>query len=314
MTFALVCMSHSPLLEFSEAPQEVLDEVHGAFGAARDFVTEFDPDLIVSFAPDHYNGFFYELMPQFCIGYEATSVGDYDSETGPLDVPAELAQGLAVSVIEAGLDCAISLKMEVDHGAVQPLELLFGGIARKPVIPIFVNSVAPPFAPMRRIRLFGRAVGDYLRSLDARVLVIGSGGLSHDPPVPQIATATEDQRKLLLNGRHPTAQARAARQQRVIDEARAFARGESAIMDLNPEWDRNLMAILASGELDQLDGWTAAQMAAEAGKSSHEVRTWVAAHNAMQAAVGEYEATYSYYRPIRELITGFGVTTVVPKR
>ena len=289
MTLALVNMSHSPLLQFSEASREVLDDLDGAFGAARRFATDFDPDLIVLFAPDHYNGFFYELMPQFCIGYEATSVGDYDSEAGPLDVPTEIAQRLAASVLADGVDCAISLKMEVDHGAVQPLEILFGGITAKPVIPVFVNSVAPPFAPMRR-----------------------AGGLSHDPPVPQIATATEEQRKLLLSGRHPTAAARAARQQRVIDTAKAFARGEADIRDLNPEWDREFMSILASGQLDRLDDWTAEEMAAEAGKSSHEVRTWVASHNAMKAAVGEYRSTFSYYRPIPELIAGFGVTTVLP--
>ncbi|MER6170721.1 3-carboxyethylcatechol 2,3-dioxygenase [Streptosporangium sp. NPDC001681] len=312
MTLALVNMSHSPLLQFSEASREVLDDLDGAFGAARRFAADFDPELIVLFAPDHYNGFFYELMPQFCIGYQATGVGDYDSEAGPLDVPTEIAQRLAASVLDDGVDCAISLKMEVDHGAVQPLEILFGGITAKPVIPIFVNSVAPPFAPMRRVGAFGRAVGNFLKDLDARVLVIGSGGLSHDPPVPQIATATEEQRKLLLNGRHPTAAARAARQQRVIDAARAFARGEANIRDLNPEWDREFMSILSSGQLDRLDDWTAEEMAAEAGKSCHEVRTWVASHNAMKAGVGEYRSTFSYYRPIPELIAGFGVTTVLP--
>ena len=31
----------------------------------------FDPDLVVVFGPDHFNGFFYELMPAFCIGTAA---------------------------------------------------------------------------------------------------------------------------------------------------------------------------------------------------------------------------------------------------
>ena len=62
-----------------------------------------------------------------------------------------------------------------------------------------------------------------MKTLDKKVLIIGSGGLSHDPPVPQIATATPEQKAMLLNGRHPTAAARNARQQRVIDTAAAFA-------------------------------------------------------------------------------------------
>ena len=36
----------------------------------------------MNFAPDHYNGFFYRLMPPFCIGYAAESIGDYDSQVG----------------------------------------------------------------------------------------------------------------------------------------------------------------------------------------------------------------------------------------
>jgi 2,3-dihydroxyphenylpropionate 1,2-dioxygenase len=215
-------------------------------------------------------------------------------------------------VLNQGVDIAVSLEMEIDHGAVQPLEILLGGIATKPVIPIFINSVATPLCPMRRIRLLGEAVGTYLKNLDRKVLVLGSGGLSHDPPVPQWATATEQQRMMLLDGRHPTAAARAVRQQRVIDAAKAFTKGEAAIMDLAPEWDRRLLDILASGELDQLDTWTAREMAATGGNSAHEVRTWVAAHNAMKAGAGRYTVTSEYYRPIPEFIAGFAVTTAVP--
>lgn len=310
MTLALVCMSHSPLLEAGEPPEEVRADVESALSAARAFVEEYEPELVVAFAPDHYNGFFYELMPQFCIGYEASGVGDFGSDTTPYDVPAEAAD-LAASVIDAGVDVAVSLKMQVDHGAVQPLELLFGSVAAAPVIPIFVNSVAPPFAPMHRVRLLGEAVGRYLSGHDKRVLVIGSGGLSHDPPVPQLATATEQQqRALLLDGRNPTPEARAQREQRVKAAALAFARGEAGIQDLNPDWDRAFLDVCASGQTTLFDRYRAADMAKAAGNSVHEVRTWVAAYSALRAA-GPYRMTSSYYRAIPELIAGFAVTTAV---
>jgi 2,3-dihydroxyphenylpropionate 1,2-dioxygenase len=54
-----------------------------------------------------------------------------------------------------------------------------------------------------------------------------------------------------------------------------------------------------------------AQMAADAGNSAHEVRTWVAAFSALGAA-GPYSVEYEYYRPIREYIAGFGVMTARP--
>jgi 2,3-dihydroxyphenylpropionate 1,2-dioxygenase len=183
MSLALVAMSHSPLLELSQPPAELTADVETAFAAARQFVKEYDPELVVVFGPDHYNGFFYELMPQFCIGLAATSIGDFGSTAGPLDVPKATAEGLAQAALDGGVDLAVSLRMEVDHGMVQPLEVLFGGLDTVPTVPFFINSVAPPFTPVPRVRVLGEALGRYLSGLDKRVLLIGSGGLSHEPPV-----------------------------------------------------------------------------------------------------------------------------------
>jgi 2,3-dihydroxyphenylpropionate 1,2-dioxygenase len=310
MTLALLATSHSPLLEHAELDAEVSAELESAFAQARRFVHEFEPDVIVNFAPDHYNGFFYKLMPPFCIGYAAESIGDYDSQAGRLDVPEDMARALAEAVIGDGIDLAVSLDMQVDHGAVQPMEILYGDIRARPFVPIFINSVAPPFTPIRRIRSLGEAVGRHLATLDARVLLIASGGLSHAPPVPRWATATPDQRRMLLGDGGPLSPAaRDARQQRVIETAREFAAGTATIQDLAPDWDRELMRILASGDLTPLDAWTPEEMTRIAGNSSHEVRTWIAAHAALRAA-GPYTVGYSYYRPIREMIAGFGLTTV----
>ncbi|MDO9378829.1 MAG: 3-carboxyethylcatechol 2,3-dioxygenase [Nocardioidaceae bacterium] len=311
MTLALLTTSHSPLLEFADLDKQLSDELEGEFETARKFVADYDADLVVNFGPDHYNGFFYNLMPAFCIGYAATSIGDYGSHAGPLDVPADVARGIAEAVLAAEVDIAVSLQMEVDHGAVQPMEIVYGDITAKPFVPIFINSVAPPFTPLTRVRRLGEAIGTYLAGLDRRVLMISSGGLSHDPPVPRIATANEAQRKMLLgeNGT-PTPEARVARQQRVIDTAKAFAAGIADIQELAPDWDRRLMEILASGDLSPLDSWSPDEMTRIAGNSSHEVRTWIAGYAALGAA-GTYTVQHSYYRPIKELIAGFGLTTVV---
>src|SRR5690606_15341660 len=162
---------------------------------------------------------------------------------------------------------------------------------------------------LSRVRLLGEAIGRFLATRDEKVLLIASGGLSHDPPVPRLATATPDQRSMLLGDGGPLSpDARAARQQRVIDAARAFAAGTATIQDLAPEWDKELLRILASGDLSPLDAWTPEEMTRTAGNSSHEVRTWIAAYAALGAA-GPYAVQYSYYRPIRELIAGFGLTT-----
>jgi len=119
-------MSHSPLLNLPGPSQDLLDDIETALAGARDFVAAYDPELVVIFSPDHYNGFFYRTMPPFCIGTAAQGVGDYGTHAGPLDVPADVATDCARAVLESGIDIAISASMDVDHGTVQPLEKLFG--------------------------------------------------------------------------------------------------------------------------------------------------------------------------------------------
>lgn len=304
-------MSHSPLLNLPGPSRDLLDDIDVVLTQARDFVADFNPEIVVIFAPDHYNGFFYKLMPPFCIGTEAQGVGDYGTHKGPLDVPEATAVACAKAVLSAGVDIAISANMDVDHGTVQPLEKLFGDATARPVIPIFINSVATPLGPLHRCRTLGTAVGSYLATLDKRVLVVGSGGLSHDPPVPTLATATPAVVQRIVHGAPMTPEQRLARQTAVMDAAEHFAGGGSDLAPLNPEWDQKFLEILDSGQLDDLDKWSNSFIAAEGGNSAHEIRTWVAAFAAL-AAAGPYATGLRYYRPAPELIAGFAVRTAVP--
>lgn len=311
MALALCCMSHSPLLDLCEHDPELAADVDDALANARDFVAAYDPDVVVLFTPDHYNGFFYRLMPPFCLGYEASGVGDYGTASGPLNVPRGIAEACAQSVLDAGIDLAISVSMEVDHGGVQPLEKLFGDARAKPVVPIFINSVAAPLGPISRARLLGDAIGKFISTLSERVLIIGSGGLSHDPPVPTLATASEEAATRIITGQEMTPAQRQARTDRVISAATEFASGTGPLRPLNPEWDRALLKLLHTADLEALDAWDNRWIEQQAGGSAHEVRTWVAAHAAL-AAAGPYSVQYQYYRPIPELIAGFAVTTALP--
>jgi 2,3-dihydroxyphenylpropionate 1,2-dioxygenase len=304
-------MSHSPLLNLPGPSRDLLDDIDVAITQARDFVADFNPEIVVIFAPDHYNGFFYKLMPPFCIGTEAQGVGDYGTHKGPLDVPEATAVACAKAVLSAGVDIAISANMDVDHGTVQPLEKLFGDATARPVIPIFINSVATPLGPLHRCRTLGTAVGSYLATLDKRVLVVGSGGLSHDPPVPTLATATPAVVQRIVHGAPMTPEQRLARQTAVMDAAKNFAGGGSDLAPLNPQWDQQFLEILDGGQLDDLDKWSNSFIAAEGGNSAHEIRTWVAAFAAL-AVAGPYATGLRYYRPAPELIAGFAVRTAVP--
>jgi 2,3-dihydroxyphenylpropionate 1,2-dioxygenase len=310
VSLALCCMSHSPLLNLPGPSQDLLDDIESALADARDFVTDYDPELVVIFSPDHYNGFFYRTMPAFCIGTAATGIGDYGTYAGPLNVPDDVATECAKHVLESDIDVAISASMDVDHGTVQPLQKLFGAATARPVIPIFINSVATPLGPLRRVRALGAAVGTYLETLGKRILVLGSGGLSHDPPVPTLATAPPAALSRIVHGAPMTPEQRQARQVAVIEAAQAFAHGDSPLQPLNPDWDHAFLELLDSNRLSEVDGWSNEWIEQEAGHSAHEIRTWVAAFAAL-AGHGPYRTDHRFYRAAPELIAGFAIRTAV---
>lgn len=312
MTIHLKCLSHTPLRGLNDPGADVEVEVDAVLAKAKAEVEAFDPELIIIFAPDHYNGLFYDLMPPFVIATAAESVGDYKTLLGALSIPKDLALDLARLILDSDVDIAISHRLQVDHGCTQTLEELTGGLTRYPVIPIIINSVAPPFGPYRRVRKLGDAVGKFVAKLNKRVLILGTGGLSHEPPVPLLAGANDDIANFLIAGRNPTPEFRAARQARTLATGMIFGTPECDLTPLNPEWDEDFMDLLVRGQLDRCDAFDIDEISRMAGRSTHEIRTWVAAFAAL-AAIGPYNAHRDYYRPINEWIAGYGVLSASPK-
>ena len=230
----------------------------------------------------------------------------FSSAAGVLPVPTALAEACAHSVMKSGIDLAVSYCMQVDHGFAQPLELLLGGLDKLPVLPVFINGVATPLPGFQRTRMLGEAMGRFLSTLNKRVLILGSGGLSHQPPVPELAKVDAHMRdRLLGSGKQLPPDERELRQRRVIEAAERFVEDQKTLHPLNPIWDNQFMTLLEQGRLTELDAISNEELSAIAGKSTHEVKTWAAAF-ATLAAMGRYRAEGRYYRPIPEWIAGFG--------
>lgn len=308
MPRAFLGMSHSPLIDLNPIAPQVDAELKGAMAAAGAEVRAFDPQLVVLVGPDHYNGFFNELMPPFCLGTQATSVGDYLTPAGPLNVAGDVALALATRLMDEDFDVAVSRRMQVDHGFAQALQVLWGGLeATPPVVPLFVNAVAQPGIPrLRRCRALGAALGRFLDGCPQRTLVIGSGGLSHEPPVPTLAHPDAAVRERITVRREPTQAEREAKTEKVKAAGMALAAGDSSMKPLNPDWDRRWMDALESGVLDELVTWSEDGIEREAGLSAHESKSWLVARAAMPAGVALHR-TLRYYRAVPELIAGYGV-------
>jgi 2,3-dihydroxyphenylpropionate 1,2-dioxygenase len=199
--------------------------------------------------------------------------------------------------------------MKVDHGFSQILDLMLGNITVYPLVPVMINCAAPPRPTFRRVRLLGEAVGRFARQRGLRVLFVGSGGLSHDPPIPQIEGADTRLREAMINGRNPSASDRETRESRVVSVALEFIAGRSReTQSPDPVWDRQFIDLLANQNIQEVDQWSEDGVSAVAGCGGHEVRTWIAAFSALTAATGAgYRTEVDYYDVVPEWMTGMGI-------
>jgi protocatechuate 4,5-dioxygenase beta chain len=94
-----------------------------------------------------------------------------------------LSWHLIESLVADEFDITMCQEMLVDHAATLPMALLWPGGGPWPVriVPIAMNHVQHPLPSPKRCHALGKAVGRALDAWesDARVVVLGTGGLSH---------------------------------------------------------------------------------------------------------------------------------------
>jgi 2,3-dihydroxyphenylpropionate 1,2-dioxygenase len=248
-------------------------------------VAAFDPQLIVMFAPDHFNGFFYDLMPPFCLGVRARGAGDWDYSSAPLRAGGAGARSAALCA-QRGRG---SGRFLADAGRpwLYPAAGAAGGrCGALSGAAIFINGAAHPLPPMHRAVALGRAVGRFWPG-GRNVLILGSGGLSHDPPTPQMGHVPPEVEEFLIAGRNPPGAG--ARQANVLAKGAAGSRrrqGRDAAA--GPAWDEGLIADLLAAAWIALQRWRTPK-SSRGGRGGHEIRAWAAAFAALDA-IGPYGA------------------------
>jgi 2,3-dihydroxyphenylpropionate 1,2-dioxygenase len=302
-----VGMSHSPFATL--LPPAADDEPGGRFLADTRRVAAavelLKPDAVVVIGPDHFHANFYDQMPPFVLGVEAaTGFGDFGSTSGPLPVDSGLAWAIRDGLSDAGFDVALSYALTVDHGVVQSYEMATGGVGI-PLVPLVLNTAAPPLPSLRRCVDLGRALGDAIRQAVApdRVLVIASGGLSHWLPSndPRDPSVSGERRDSLIHGRKDARAFAAVREPRV----RAMAGNPDA--PVNAAWDRWFLDQLAGNDLAPVVALGHDKLEHEAGSGGHEIRTWLVGHAAVARPL-----VWDSYEPVPEWITGMGIGATFP--
>ena len=297
-----VGMSHSPFATMT--PPERPSDPGGQFVAdvARiaEAVARRAPDAVVVIGPDHFHANFYDVMPPFVLGVEeVVAFGDFGTRSGPLPVAADLAWSIRDTLARDGFDLSLSYSLTVDHGVVQTYDMLTGA-SEVPLVPIVLNTAAPPLPAMARCVELGTALRGAIEAaaFPGRVLVAASGGLSHWLPSndPRDPSMPGERRASVIHGRRDVHAVAAAR------EPRVRAMGGDPNARVNAGWDRWFLDRLAAGDFAAVAELGDDHLQAVAGSGAHEVRTWLAGI----AAVGRPLA-WSAYEPVPEWITGMGV-------
>lgn len=153
---------------------------------ARDWLAQARPDVVVMFYNDHGLNFFLDKMPTFAVG-AAAQYNNADEGWGIPTLPPfkgnlDLSWHLINELVAKDFDIVTCQEVLVDHAVTLPLKLLWPQ-ENCPValVPVCINTVQYPLPSARRCEALGRAVGQAIASWesDARVLVMGTGGLSH---------------------------------------------------------------------------------------------------------------------------------------
>jgi len=199
-------ISHSPTMgvEFDRSGDR-----SGVFDAAwqpwfdgtrpvRELLEELAPDHLVVVYNDHLNYFTLDCYPTLALG-----VGDgfrqMDEGWGTRDLPplpGDHRWGVHLSghLVARDFDLTICQDLGIDHGIFSWMPYVVDPPWSVPITPIAVNMIREPLPRPQRMAALGVALRAGIESFpgDQRVIVIASGGMSHQISGARFGIANED--------------------------------------------------------------------------------------------------------------------------
>jgi protocatechuate 4,5-dioxygenase beta chain len=185
-----VATTHVPSIGKAIADKKENDPYWAPFFRGFDYVHQWlaraKPDVAVVFYNDHGLNFFLDKLPTFAVG----AADQYRSEDEGWGIPvSQAARGDAAfswhlinTLVADDFDITMCQDMLIDHAVTIPMSLMWPG-ATWPVkiVPVEINTVQHPLPSLKRCLALGRSIGRAIESYpqDLRVMVVGTGGLSH---------------------------------------------------------------------------------------------------------------------------------------
>ncbi|ODU67163.1 MAG: protocatechuate 3,4-dioxygenase [Bordetella sp. SCN 68-11] len=167
-----------------------------AYVPVREWLEELKPDVAIMVYNDHGADFFFDKYPTFAVGasdrYDIADEGFGVRPLPPIDGHLEFSQHLCESLVYDEFDLTVCQEMRVEHGFLVPMHLCFDHTPGWNVaaVPLAVNVLQHPLPTARRCYRLGQAIRP--SPADLRVVVLGTGGMSHQLTGPHFGKMDKD--------------------------------------------------------------------------------------------------------------------------
>ncbi len=267
-----IACSHVPLMaspkQWERLPEPIRTNLRGGFERARQILEAARPDILITFADDHFDRCFYDNLPAFLVGIGEEAAGPaiagFDLPQVRLPIASQLARFIVREGLEGGVDFAFSEELALDHAEIAPMMHLTPRWDLS-IIPIVVNAFAPPMPSPKRCLEVGAFIGRCIERWPekTRVAFLGTGGLSHWVGPPETGK-------------------------------------------INEQFDRWFLECLAEGKTAEATSRYARyeELEAVAGNGGHEIRDWLAVAGAMPSHLRPQVLAYE---PLKQWLTGTGI-------
>lgn len=196
--------SHSPGITGwpERAGADKRRNVEAAYAEARDRIDALRPDAIIAVSVEHFTNFNLGNLPAFAVATGDSYLGPVTAEMAKfVDVPqhqypgaADLGRHVYRFALESDFDPAlVEGGLDFDENFCVPFKHLDPD-SRYPLVPIIVNGVNPPWPSPRRCYDFGKMLARAVGAQDVyeRVVIVGTGGLSHWVGLPEAGNVNEE--------------------------------------------------------------------------------------------------------------------------
>lgn len=191
-----VALTHNPRIFWNADAAEPEDRqwVYDTFAKVSAALQESRPDSVILLANDHFDNFFLDNMPQFCVGLAETASGPfwYEQEIQKLPsytatIDRRLGEYILRKGVDAGIDLGYAHEFKFDHAFTVPLHFLLPN-RNVPIVPIYTNVFAYPIASTQRFYDVGRALREVIaaRPTNERIAVIASFNMSVEVGGPKV--------------------------------------------------------------------------------------------------------------------------------